>query len=148
MRRQLGLGLLLAAAALAGCAEAGPAPSPADPGGPVPGSSPSPAAGSTSLTVVVEDGSTTTWRLTCEPPGGDHPDPAAACAALEQNADQTLPPVEEDRTCSQVYGGAQTATITGTWRGVPVDSRFSLTDGCEIARWDSLAGLLPPGGST
>jgi len=150
MRRQLGLGLLLAATALAGCAEAGPAPAPGETGAPVPSSSPSSssAAGDTSLTVVVQDGATTTWRLTCSPPGGDHPDPAAACAALEQNADQALPPVGKDQTCTQVYGGDQTATITGTWRGAPVDSRFSLTDGCEIARWTSLAGLLPAGGST
>ncbi|GAA1428093.1 hypothetical protein GCM10009616_06920 [Microlunatus lacustris] len=145
MRRQLGLGLLLVAAALAGCAEADPAPPPADPGGPVPSSSPSSSPGAeTALTIVVEDGSTTTWRLTCSPAGGDHPDPAAACAALEQNADQALPPVDKDAMCTQVYGGDQTATITGTWRGGPVDGRFSLTDGCEIGRWRSLAGLLPP----
>lgn len=143
MRRQLGAGLLLAAAVLAGCAEAGPTPAPAEPAGPVTSGSPSAAAGETSLTIVV-DGDATTWRLTCAPPGGDHPDPAAACAVLEQNGEQALPPVGKDQMCTQVYGGDQTARVTGSWRGAPVDSRFSLTDGCEIGRWRSLAGLLPP----
>ena len=60
MRRQLGLGLLLASAALVGCAETGPAPSPGETGAPVPSSSPSSSSssssGDTSLTVVVQDG--------------------------------------------------------------------------------------------
>jgi hypothetical protein len=138
VRRQLGLALLLAGGVLVGCA----APEPAAPG---PTAAPTSTTG-TALTVVVEDGTTTTSQLTCDPPGGDHPDPAAACTALEQNGEQALPPVPKGRACTQVYGGDQTARVTGTWRGQPVDSRFSLTNGCEISRWTSLAGLLPPSG--
>ncbi|WP_158548016.1 SSI family serine proteinase inhibitor [Desertihabitans brevis] len=109
---------------------------------------PTPGGGADELVVQVDDGSgqVTTWTLRCDPPGGDHPDPEAACAALEQHAD-ALQPVPADRQCTMQYGGPQTATVTGSWRGQPVSSRFALTDGCEIARWTALTGLLPPAGS-
>lgn len=99
----------------------------------------------TELTIVVDNGSgtTTTWRLTCDPAGGDHPTPDAACAALAANGETALPPVPKDRMCTQQYGGPDKATVTGTWRGTPVDASFSKTNGCEIGRWRSLAGLLP-----
>ena len=43
--------------------------------------------GDTDLTIVINNASssTVTWRLTCNPPGGTHPDPKAACRALEAN---------------------------------------------------------------
>ncbi len=84
-----------------------------------------------------------TWQLTCDPPGGTHPDPATACRVLEEN-EAALAPVDPAKMCTQVYAGPGTATVTGTWRGRDVDSRFKLTDGCEIARWEALVGLLPP----
>ena len=106
-------------------------------------------AGATELTIVVDDGSggTTTWRLTCDPAGGDHPTPDAACAALAKNGETALPPVPKDRMCTQQYGGPEKATVTGTWRGTPVSATFSKTNGCEIGRWRSLAGLLPAPGA-
>lgn len=101
------------------------------------------------LTITVDDGagSLTTWQLTCDPAGGDHPDPTAACEALDRYGKRVLPPVEPGRVCTQVYGGPQQATVSGTWRGTPVKSRFSLINGCEIKRWRALEGLLPPTGS-
>ncbi|HET9654665.1 MAG TPA: SSI family serine proteinase inhibitor [Kineosporiaceae bacterium] len=105
------------------------------------------AAGSADLTIVLDDGAgtTTTWHLTCSPAGGNHPDPARACAVLAEHGDTALPPVPPGRMCTQVFGGAQTAHITGTWRGKAVDARLSRTNGCEIARWQALLGLLPTG---
>ena len=99
----------------------------------------------TELVVVGTDGSgaRVSWRLTCDPPGGDHPDPEAACRVLAEGGDAALPAVRKDRVCTQVYGGPETATVSGTWRGRPVVSSFSRTDGCQIARWDALAALLP-----
>ena len=44
--------------------------------------------------------------------------------------------------CTQIYGGPEEATIKGTIRGNPVDATFSRTDGCEIARWESVEALL------
>jgi subtilisin inhibitor-like len=105
--------------------------------------------GGTDLTIVVGDGSgsTSTWQLTCDPPGGTHPDPKAACRALETNGAAALPAVPKDKACTQIYGGPETATITGTWQGQPVMSRFARNDGCQISRWKLMEGLLPPGGS-
>ncbi len=103
----------------------------------------------TDLTIVVNTGSgaTKTWRLTCNPPGGTHPDPEAACRALQSNGTVALPPVPKDKACTQIYGGPETATITGTWQGKPVMSTFARNDGCQISRWKLMEGLLPPGGS-
>ena len=105
--------------------------------------------GDTDLTIVIDDGSssTVTWRLTCNPSGGTHPDPKAACRALEANGAVALPPVPKDKACTQIYGGPETASITGTWQGQPVMSRLARNDGCQISRWKLLEGLLPPGGT-
>jgi hypothetical protein len=103
---------------------------------------------STDLTIVSDDGKgkTETWTLTCDPAGGTHPDPAAACAALEAKGKTALPPVPKDMMCTQQFGGPQTAKITGTWKGEPVNATFSRTNGCEISRWKALTGLLPDAG--
>jgi hypothetical protein len=62
---------------------------------------------------------------------------------LEKAAATALPPVPAGRQCAQVYGGPETATIQGSWRGRPVDSKLSRNNGCEISRWKALEGLLP-----
>jgi hypothetical protein len=99
------------------------------------------------LIIVVTDGTLVTgrWRLTCDPPGGDHPDPEAACRAVDTHA-AALRPVPKGLNCTQQYGGPQRATVTGQWRGQSVNSTFSLVNGCEIRRWRALRGLLPPVG--
>ncbi|MBM3681500.1 MAG: hypothetical protein FJW81_09340, partial [Actinobacteria bacterium] len=75
--------------------------------------------------------------LTCDPAGGDLPDPAAACAALAAEAD-ALEPVGPDIACTEIYGGPEEARITGTLDGVEVAVRLSRVDGCEIDRWERL----------
>jgi hypothetical protein len=83
------------------------------------------------------------WTLECaDPPSGDHPDPRAACAHLAAAADP-FAPLPADQLCTEVYGGPQTARVTGTWQGRPVDLRVTRTDGCAIAQWDGLGPLLP-----
>ncbi|WP_284975741.1 serine protease inhibitor [Arthrobacter sp. efr-133-TYG-104] len=75
------------------------------------------------------------------------PDATAALAAVEQFGEEAFfPKPQPDRTCTQQYGGPQVAVVTGRFRGRKVHSRFSKTDGCEIARWRTLATLF--GGST
>jgi hypothetical protein len=113
-----------------------------------PGAPASPTTGAsatTNLTVVIDPGTgkTTTWTLTCDPTGGTHPDPSAACAALTAKGKTALPPVAKDVMCTQIYGGPQTAKITGTWSGKPVNASFKRSNGCEISRWKDLQGLLP-----
>lgn len=98
----------------------------------------------TDLNVVVMAGSgqrERTYTLRCGPPGGDHPTPRAACRQLEQLEDP-FATVPQDTACTEIYGGPQTATVTGTFRGEPVDAQFSRTDGCQISRWDAHAVLL------
>ena len=99
----------------------------------------------TELTIVSDDGAgkTETWTLTCDPAGGTHPDPEAACAALSAKGTTAMPAVAKDQMCTQQFGGPQKATITGTWKGEAVNASFSRTNGCEISRWQSLKGLLP-----
>lgn len=71
------------------------------------------------------------------------PDPRAALAAVEQFGEEIFFPVPRlDRRCTQQYGGPQTATVTGRFHGRQVSCRFSRTDGCEIAKWRSMAPLL------
>ncbi|HEY5822405.1 MAG TPA: SSI family serine proteinase inhibitor [Propionibacteriaceae bacterium] len=148
-----GLSLLLGAASLVlvvGCGNPSAGPTAPSPGATVtPSDSPSQAAADTELTIVSVDGSgaSTTWLLSCDPAGGDHPDAAAACAALDKFGAQALPPVPKDQMCTQIYGGSETATVTGRWRGANVMSTFSRNNGCEIARWKMLTGLLPEAGS-
>jgi hypothetical protein len=99
----------------------------------------------TELTITVDDGAgkQSTVQLTCDPAGGDHADPQGACDVLEREGDKALPPVPKDQMCTAIFGGAQTARITGTWRGKAVEAELSRKNGCEIARWDALRGLLP-----
>jgi Subtilisin inhibitor-like len=79
--------------------------------------------------------------LTCDPTGGTHPRAEAACTVLAEQPD-ALEPVPADAACTQIYGGDETAAVTGTLRGQPVDASFSRENGCEISRWDALDPLL------
>jgi Subtilisin inhibitor-like len=131
-RRLLALLLLLVAA---GCADSTP--------------SVSTGSGDSELTIAVteSDGATPEeWTLTCgSTAGGDHPDPAAACAALQAVVDDgsdPFAPVPADAVCTEIYGGSATATITGTWQREDVDASYSRTNGCEIARWDPLMDVF------
>ncbi|MCI0143252.1 serine protease inhibitor [Arthrobacter bambusae] len=75
--------------------------------------------------------------------GSTLPDSRAALAAVEQFGEEIFFPVPRpDRICTQQYGGPQVATVTGRFHGREVSSRFSRTDGCEIARWRTMAALL------
>ena len=128
---------------LAACGSGGPEPVPD------PATSTTPATG-TALSVVVSDGSgpTTEVSLSCDPTGGTHPDPAGACAWLAAGAEQgadPFAPVPADQACAEIYGGPQTATVTGVWQGRPVDAQYSRTDACQTNRWDRAKVLLALG---
>ena len=113
-----------------------------------PGPSSSTPSGSTELTIAVRPGAdagTRTFTLVCDPPGGDHPDPDAACELL-RGLEDPFAPVPADAMCTDLYGGPQTATVTGTLAGEPVDAEFSRADGCQISRWDAYVPLLVEAG--
>jgi hypothetical protein len=92
----------------------------------------------------------TTWKLTCDPVGGDHPDARAACgslAAAQKQAKDPFAPTPKDQMCTQIYGGPQVATVKGTWQGKRIDASFSRKNGCELKRWSDLGpifGKVPP----
>ena len=48
--------------------------------------------------------------------------------------------------CTQQFGGPETATVTGTFRGEKVNARFSRENGCEISRWQKVEELLGAAG--
>jgi hypothetical protein len=101
----------------------------------------------TALTVTFDadgkgTGAVKTWTLTCDPAGGDHPDAASACASLA-SAKDPFAPLAADAVCTDIFGGPSVATIKGTWRGQPVDARYSRENGCNISRWDALATVIP-----
>lgn len=96
----------------------------------------------TQLQVAQTTDRTQTWTLTCDPAGGDHPSPAQACGDLASVQDP-FAPLPADRVCTEQYGGDQTARVTGTYRGTPVDLELSRVDGCRISQWDRLGALLP-----
>lgn len=164
--RHLLLGALAPAALLllAACADgsAGTSPTPSvvapvasptagRPLGPAPSVSRSAVPAAAGLTVEVDatgEGATETWTLTCDPTGGTHPDPQAACLVLgTAEGRAALEPVPMDTACTQLWGGPQTAHVTGTLDGQAVDATFSRSDGCQIARWDALEPLLGTGGA-
>jgi hypothetical protein len=41
-----------------------------------------------------------------------------------------------------IFGGPEEAKVYGTYDGEEVDATFNRTNGCEIARWDSLEPLF------
>ncbi len=105
------------------------------------------AAGPTALEITLwpageGQGVAITATVACDPPAGDLPDPAAACAALAAEAD-ALDPVPPDTACTLLYGGPEQARITGTLDGEPVEAVLSRVDGCQIDRWERLLPLLP-----
>lgn len=112
---------------------------------------PDPSSAGTSLTVDYrEDGesTSTTWTLQCDgatPEGSsDAPDPAAACAALADQGTALFAAPDANLMCTQIIKGQQRARVTGTVNGEAVDQTFSLRDGCQIGRWESLTALLGP----
>jgi hypothetical protein len=84
------------------------------------------------------------WSLTCVGfVEGDHPRAEEACEHLKA-MDDPFAPIPDDAICTQIYGGPETAHVTGLWRGEPVDLQLSRSDGCRIDQWERLGPLLAP----
>jgi hypothetical protein len=112
-----------------------------DEGGGAP--APAPAAEAADLTVTVRPdgpgGPARERRIECERLGAGADEPV--CRNLTA---KRLAPVPGDVACTAIYGGPSVARLSGTLRGEPVDERFSLEDGCQIARWERNRDLLGP----
>jgi hypothetical protein len=76
-------------------------------------------------------------KLSCE-----KPTESQACKTVATITRKDLAPTPAGMACTQIFGGPETATITGTLRGSAVSARFSRRDGCEIQRWQRVQPLL------
>jgi hypothetical protein len=91
-----------------------------------------------------KDGPSREATLMCDPVGGTHPSAEKACAALAADP-AALEPVPADQACTMIFGGPEQATVVGVVRGEEVDAAFDRSNGCELDRWDRMAGLLQLG---
>jgi len=84
-------------------------------------------------------------ELHCTPPAhGSVPAPATACRKLIAIGDKAFArPRPQTQACAQIFGGPQTALVTGIYFGRPVWAKLSRVDGCANARWNSVAFLFP-----
>ena len=80
------------------------------------------------------------WTLRCDPAGGTHPDPAAACAALLR-AKAPFAPVSKGMMCPMIIAGTKTAIVSGTYFGQRVDTTFT-QGGCQLARWEKVGQIF------
>jgi subtilisin inhibitor-like len=83
-----------------------------------------------------------TYELYCDPVAGQHPQPQEACEAIH-GVEAPFAETREDALCTYMYGGPASAEVVGTWQGEPVRAGFDRSNGCEIARWDTLVPALP-----
>jgi hypothetical protein len=88
--------------------------------------------------------SPTTWVLRCNPARGSLPHAARACARLASAGARAFAPVAPTTMCTQIYGGPQTAVVSGTVAGRRVQAQFSRENGCEVARWNRVSPWLLP----
>jgi hypothetical protein len=145
LRFGLALVIGLAIAAVVGCGEEGDEPA-------APRTSSTPA-GEIALSIRYEDGAghEETAQLTCRADrrrAGGFLDGKAAVSELCTQARalrrSLITPPDTRRVCTQIYGGPQTARVTGAIDGEKVDRRFTRTNGCEIADFDEASALLQP----
>lgn len=80
-----------------------------------------------------------TWTLRCEPVGGDHPNAQSACNTLlsVKAPFSTAHP----HMCPMIVAGTQTATVTGTFLGKHIDTKFNRV-GCGAGRWSKVGQLF------
>lgn len=156
--RLLGVAGLLVLAA-AGCGAADGSATGGTPAGDQSTADPHPTAGPAEVDVLLavevrpgEDEQPARHVLGCADgvalPSSTLPDPEPACEDVARlGPDFFIAEPEPDRVCTQQYGGPATAQAWGSVGGRAVDTGFSLTDGCEISRWNEAASILGPSGA-
>jgi hypothetical protein len=108
--------------------------------------SPSPQAALADLSVRVDPDGTGasqphTAQVTCAAAAD-----SKVCGAVADLTADNFAPTGSHMACTQQYGGPETATVTGSFRGETVEARFSRENGCEISRWQDVAELLGAAG--
>jgi hypothetical protein len=80
------------------------------------------------------------WTLRCDPAGGTHPHPQAACDVL-LHAKRPFAPLPDHVMCPMIVAGTKTATVKGTWFGKHIDSSFNQR-GCGNMRWAKIGQIF------
>jgi hypothetical protein len=80
------------------------------------------------------------WTLRCDPAGGTHPDPQAACNVL-LHAKSPFAALPGHMSCPMIPAGTPTATVKGTWFGKHVDASFNRS-GCGMPRWSKVGQIF------
>lgn len=140
--------------ALAACGGGTDEPIPVEPDGGIGDGAGPPTGAGVDLEITIDhpDIDAYTYRIICANDsavveGSVSIDAENACAQLAQQPvqDRLVEGPPEDRVCTEVYGGPDTATVVGSIDGRPVDTVIDRTNGCGIAEWDQLLGdVLPP----
>ncbi len=129
--------LMIAAFCVAAATACGSAPAPSG------ASAPGGAAPKVSLDIKVSGAPGTPakqWTLRCDPVGGTHPDPAAACATLLRTKNP-FAPIPKGVVCPMILVGTKTAIVKGTYFGQHVD--MTITEGgCDLARWAKIGQIF------
>ncbi len=100
-----------------------------------------PGTGNLTITYIPEPGvGARTATLACPATGSDQ---RVACEEIE-SLSSAFDPVPGDTACTEIYGGPEQITLSGTWAGEPVDTTLTRTNGCEIDRYEALAPVLLP----
>ena len=100
----------------------------------------SPSAAGTSLEVTLDidgeqgDEAARTGSVACES--------QVDCPGAESLTVADFEPVPAETACTEIFGGPETAIITGNLAGEPVEGEFSRANGCEIERFDRFVPLL------
>ncbi len=101
------------------------------------------ASGDTDLSVTLDvDGSSgkeepQTAEVSCDEDTTDD-----VCAAANDILAEDLDPVSPDTACTELFGGPDEATISGSLQGQDIDVTLTRANGCEIDRFDEAAPLL------
>jgi len=80
------------------------------------------------------------WTLRCDPAGGSHPDPAAACAVLLKAKAPFAAPAK-GIMCPMIRVGTKTAVVKGTYFGRHVDTTF-MPGGCGLPLWHEIGAIF------
>jgi hypothetical protein len=80
------------------------------------------------------------WTLRCDPAGGTHPDPAAACATLLK-AKAPFAPAPKGIECPMIMVGSKSAIVEGTYFGQHIDTTFT-EGGCNLPRWAKIGQIF------
>jgi hypothetical protein len=64
------------------------------------------------------------------------------CPQLDEISASDLAPVPPQTACTEIFGGPEVVTVTGTLDGEAVDAKLTRANGCEIDRFDRFVPVL------